>query len=114
MISNLHAKHPVIINNHPSKPYINSSAQSSGMVRYNGNMQCLEVYDGSYWQPFSGMPEIGLTPDAEAAIEWVKKKMLEEKRIDALCQQYPGLRKARDNYETFLRLVESQDSISNN
>jgi hypothetical protein len=38
---------------------------------------------------------------------WARKKKQEEARLDELCKKYPGLQKAKDNFEMFQRLVES-------
>lgn len=94
-------------------PYFNMSNPSAGMMRYNANNQYMEVYDGNVWLQVSSGIDLNLTPDANSALEWAKKKMIEERRIDELCKKYPGLGKARDNFETFLRLVESEESVPN-
>ena len=93
-------------------PYISPGSVGAGMVRWNPNMNCMEVSDGSSWKQFTtSIPTIELTPEAQNILDWAKKKMEEEKRIDELCQKYPGLDKARSNYETFLRMVESEKSV---
>lgn len=103
-----------VSNAYVSDPYISPGSVGAGMMRWNPNMNCMEVSDGSSWKQFSTtIPTIDLTPDANEVLEWAKKKMTEEKKIDELCKKYPGLRKARDNFETFLRLVESEESIPN-
>lgn len=101
----------IIVNGYAPNPYISPGAQSAGMVRYNTNMQQMEVYDGMSWHVISGTAEVSLTPAADSAIAWAMKKMAEEAKIDELCKKYPGLGKARDNFETFLRLVESEESV---
>lgn len=91
-------------------PYISPGSSGAGMLRWNSNMNCMEVNDGSVWkQMMATIPTIELTPEAQNILDWAKKKMEEEKRIDGLCEKYPGLRNARDNYETFKRLVESEN-----
>ena len=47
----------------------------------------------------SGEPE----PRTDADVmNWLyEKKMKEEEQLDALCEKYPGLAKARDNFEMF-------------
>jgi hypothetical protein len=111
MIKTVNTKNYLYAYHNTSAPYISPGAQSAGMVRFNTNSQCLEIYDGIAWQQYGGSVEIGLSSEVENVIEWAKEKMLEEKRIDELCKKYPGLDKARANYETFLRLVESQTSV---
>lgn len=101
-----------VMNGYTSDPYISPGAVGAGMMRWNPNMNCIEISDGITWKQVMGtMPSIDLTPEATELLDWAKKKMEEEKRIDELCQKYPGLDKARANYETFLAMVESETSV---
>ena len=102
------SKYVSVAGGNPSIPYINGNQLSAGQMRYNPNMQSIEVYDGSTWHTMgNNYVSIDLTPDATAVLDWAKTKMIEEQRIDALCKKYPGLAKARDNFEIFKRLVDS-------
>jgi hypothetical protein len=93
-------------------PYISPGAMGAGMIRYNTNMNCMEVNDGNSWRQLGmNYASVELTPDAQSILDWAKTKMEEEKRIDELCEKYPGLRKARDNYEVFLKLVQSETAV---
>jgi hypothetical protein len=90
-------------------PYVgdNPSNPLQGMMRVKGNN--VEIYNNSSWTVITNnVASVELSDVARVAIDWVQKKMAEEKRIDELCEKYPGLRKARDNYETFLALVQSE------
>lgn len=111
MIKHILGKGNLVTNYIGSAPYISPGAQGAGMVRYNTNSQTMEVYDGVSWKELSTNIEVGLSAEAEATIDWARRKMLEEARIDELCKKYPGLGKARDNFETFLRMVESEASV---
>ena len=113
MIKYINGKNHVLVSHYAGTPYISPGAQSAGMLRWNSNTNAVEVYDGVSWQSFNSGADISLSGSAEMAIEWAQKKMLEEKKLDELCKKYPGLAKARSNYETFLRLVESEESVSN-
>lgn len=108
MINSILGKGNVVVSHSSSKPYISPGAQSAGMVRYSPNSQNLEVYDGVAWLQLSTHVEIGLTSETEMLLDWAREKMLEEQRIDELCKQHPGLAKARDNYEMFKRLVDTE------
>ena len=83
-------------------PYVNNNNTSAGMVRYNnGNM---EVYDGTTWLLMTGsVATVGISPIAEAAIEWAMKKMQEETEMEHLASQHPAIRAA---YEAFKRAGE--------
>jgi hypothetical protein len=96
----------------PSNPYISPGAVGSGMMRYNGNMNCIEVNDGNMWKQLeSTYATVELTGEAQSILDWAKKKMYEEQQLDELCEKYPGLGKARDNFETFKRLVDSTENL---
>jgi hypothetical protein len=48
-------------------------------------MQRLEVYDGQIWIEIStGHASVGLTPDAERALDWANRKIAEEVELDRL------------------------------
>ncbi len=71
----------------PAHTYINSSSgyMNVGDVRYNVQMQRLEVYDGQIWVEIStGHASVGLTPDAEHALDWANRKIIEEAELDRL------------------------------
>jgi len=97
----------------PSNPFISPGAVGAGMMRYNGNMNCIEVNDGNMWKQLeSTYATVELTGEAQSILDWAKKKMYEEQQLDELCKKYPGLGKARDNFETFKRLVNSTENLS--
>ena len=39
-------------------------------------------------------------------LDWASDKMDKEKELKALCEQYPALKKAREQFETIKRLVQ--------
>lgn len=95
-------------------PYINGSALSAGQLRLNPNTQNFEVYDGTGWQ--SIMPayaNVDLPDYIKETITWANQKMMEERHMDELCKKYPGLDKARDNFELFKKFVQAQEQADN-
>jgi hypothetical protein len=105
-------KYVAIIGGESTDPYISPGAMGAGMVRYNSNMNCMEVNDGNSWKQLGmSYATVELTGEAQFILDWAKKKMAEEKQINDLCEKYPGLGKARDNYEVFLKLVQSEESV---
>ncbi len=79
-----------VSNNSSSMPYISMSATSAGMVRYNGNSQNFEVYDGSVWMPVtSSFPTIELDGLTMETLTWARKKMEHERHIQSLAAQHP-------------------------
>lgn len=90
-----------------SMPYINSSAPSSGMVRYKDNN--LEVYDGNSWMTmYGGHVHVDLTPDVQSVVNWAKMKMAEEARIQALAAKHSAVADAiaaRDQADEAVRIA---------
>ena len=90
-------------------PYITPGSVGAGMIRYNSNMNCMEVNDGNMWKQL-GMSYATITLDAEAEslLNWAKeerdRQRLREKRI----QENPALKKA---YEAILRAEENYDIL---
>ena len=73
----------------PATTYINTGSgyMNVGDVRFNTNMQRLEVYDGQMWVELNtSHASVGLTPDAEIAIDWATRKMREEAELTRLAE----------------------------
>lgn len=92
-----------------SDPYISPGTVGAGMVRYNSNMNCMEVNDGNMWKQMgASYASIALDAEAESLLNWAKqerdKQRLREKRI----QENPALKKA---YEAILRAEENYDML---
>ena len=88
----------VIASGGSSLPYIspNSSNPMQGIVRVSNGY--LEAFNGNSWQSLpSGYASIGLTSDAEKAIEWVIKHREEMARIEALDNYHPAVKIAKEN-----------------
>lgn len=95
----------------PSTTYISPGSVGAGMLRYNGNMNCIEVNDGNVWKQMdTTYAQVQLDSEAEMLLDWAKKKRAEELELDELCKKYPGLERARGNFETFKRLALSGQS----
>lgn len=78
----------------PATTYINTSSgyMNVGDVRYNTNMQRLEVYDGNMWIELgTSHASVGLTPDAEHAIDWAIKKQREDMELETLAKSNPTI-----------------------
>ena len=78
-------------------PYIPPGGQSAGMLRYNTNMNIVEVYDGQVWKEVSSYASIALTGEAEALLDWARKKRDEEMQIEDLAKEHPTINIALDN-----------------
>ena len=78
----------------PATTYINTSSgyMNVGDVRFNTNMQRLEVYDGNMWIELNtSHASIGLTPDAESALDWAIKKRQEDIELERLAKSDPTI-----------------------
>lgn len=85
-------------------PYISPGSMSAGMVRYNNNNN-LEVYDGNTWLTLSGSADVGLTPEAQATLDWAYRKMKQEEELEVLMAKHPGLKELHDKFELMKALV---------
>jgi len=81
-------------------PYINMNAPSSGMMRWNGNNNSIEVFDGStnLWQTMYGKTaDIQLSPQIQAVISWAHLKMAEESEWEKLATTNDAVKIALEN-----------------
>jgi hypothetical protein len=87
-----------VVGGNPINPYIPPGGQSAGMMRYNTNMNNVEVYDGQVWKEISnGYASVALTAEAEALLDWTRKKRDEEMQIETLAKEHPAINIALDN-----------------
>jgi hypothetical protein len=74
------------------QPYISPGSQSAGILRYNTNLKNIEVYDGVSWLTLSGgHTQISLDGPTQEAVQWVRRRMEQEKRLEELARQYPAV-----------------------
>jgi hypothetical protein len=70
----------------------NSGMMNVGDVRFNSMMQRFEAYDGNMWVEIStGYASVGLTPDAESALDWALRKMREDLELEILAKSNPTI-----------------------
>jgi hypothetical protein len=102
-------------------PYIPPGGQSAGMLRYNTNMNTVEVYDGQVWKEVTnGYASVSLTGEAEALLDWARKKRDEELQIEALAREHPAinfalenLKKAKMQLDATIILSKEHDTSTN-
>jgi hypothetical protein len=96
-----------VTGNNYSTPYIDMTRPSAGMVRCNGSS--IEVYDGSVWVMMSlSIPQIELDGVTQEAIQWVRRKMEEEKRLLELAKTHSTVADAllaRDRAEDAVKIA---------
>ena len=103
-------------------PYINMNAPSSGMMRWNGNNNSIEVFDGStnIWQQMYGKTaDIQLSPQIQAVINWANLKMAEEseweklaKTNDAVKIALENMKKAKQQLDITAKLVKDHNETT--
>jgi hypothetical protein len=81
----------------PMNPYIPPGGQSAGMLRYNTNMNMVEVYDGQTWKEVTSYAYVALTGEAEALLDWARTKRDEELQMQSLAKDHPAVKIALDN-----------------
>jgi hypothetical protein len=78
----------------PATTYINTGSgyMNVGDVRFNTNTQILEVYDGNRWvELHTSHASVGLTPDAESALDWAITKRNEDLALEHLARTNPTI-----------------------
>ena len=103
-------------------PYSNMNAPSSGMMRWNGNNNSIEVFDGStnLWQQMYGKTaDIQLSPQIQAVINWANQKMAEEseweklaKTNDAVKIALENMKKAKQQLDITAKLVKDHNETT--
>lgn len=95
----------------PSLPYALGSAPSLinppvGSIGYDNIRKRFQIFHGSGWTPIEFTDsQISFDVDHQEVIDWAKKRMEEERELDELCKQHPGLEDARRQYEMMKALV---------
>lgn len=101
MIKGIQGSNSVVVNGgNTSVPYVNQNVSNpiQGMMRIWGND--LQVFDGSNWMNISSSyATVSLSPTTEEAIDWVKRKMQEEKDIHERMKRHPGLKSAWEQFK---------------
>jgi hypothetical protein len=96
----------------PVTTYINTGSgyMNVGDVRFNTNVQMLEVYDGNRWIELNtSHASVGLTPEAELAIDWATKKRIDEMALEQKAKDNPAiadLLKQRNTIDEKIKVIE--------
>lgn len=95
------------------RPYfnMNSGNPAVGQVRYSGNDQQLQVYDGNSWLNLqSTIACVNTSQAANEVLVWAQKKMAEERDLDALMARHPGLQDLKEKFELMKALCQSEET----
>lgn len=80
----------------------------SGQVRWNGNNKEFEVCDNNSGNWYRINPEVELRSDPQLAevIDWAKKRMEYDRKLEKLMKEYPAVKDAKEKLDIILKLVE--------
>lgn len=111
MIKNISTHSPrwVSVYSPSQSPYISPGSMSAGIVRYNSSSSNLEVYDGNAWLTLSGSADVGLSPEAQATLEWAYRKMKEDEELEMLMAKHPGLKDLHEKF-TLMKALVAEDN----
>ena len=106
----------------PATTYMNISSglMNVGDVRYNTQMQRFEVYDGQMWMELNtSHASVGLTPDAERALDWAIRKQREDADLESLAKSNPAIadllnqkKELEDKITMVKTLVRNNENVS--
>lgn len=106
------SRHMMVNGGMPATTYINTGPgyMSVGDIRFNTNSQNLEVYDGQIWRELNTThASVGLTPDAEMALDWAINKKREDAMLEEKAKSSPALAdllKEKQKIEDQIKVVE--------
>jgi hypothetical protein len=84
---------------------------TSGQVRWNGFSKCFEVCDNQNdgkWYKINNTIELRSDPQIGEVLEWAKKRMEYEKKVEQLASQYPAVKDAKEKLDIILKLVQDE------
>ena len=112
-------KYTVVSSGNTSVPYINPNTNNpiQGMMRISGSD--LQVFDGSSWIVMNtSYATVGLTGEAEALLDWARKKRNEEMERDLLAATNPTIKdlleqikEKEDQIKMVMTLIKKEVSI---
>lgn len=88
---------------YPDTPYV-------GQIVYDFAMQENYTYNGNQWCLLESQANIGVATITQDVLHWASKRMHDEQNLDALCDKYPALAEAREQFEAMKALVNDNDN----
>lgn len=86
---------------------------TSGQVRWNGSSKQFEVCDNQngMWYKIDNTVELRNDPQLGDVLDWAKKRMELDRKIERLADQYPAVKDAKEKLNIILALVENDNKI---
>ena len=98
-----------------SGPYLQTPATAGpppvvGAVKFDSASQNLQVWDGYNWlNMYTSHATVGLSANAESAIQWAQRKQLEEQELEKLIERSPALRDAYEKFQIVKQLAANEN-----
>lgn len=90
-----------------------SLPSTTGQVRWNGTNKCFEVCDNGMngsWIRIDNTVQLSSDSQTTQILEWAKKKMAEDERIEKLAKEYPAVKDAKERLDIIIKLVKDENS----
>ena len=113
MIKSLTSQGPYLVINggYHNYPYFSAGAVGAGQLRWNTNMNEMEVNDGVNWRSLGTThTTLSLTDDAQNALTWAVTKMKEERDLQQRIERHPGLRDTWEKFKIMEALCREEDA----
>lgn len=78
----------------------------TGAVQWNGVEKCFQVSTGGGWQKIDNNIYLNISEEYEKVINWAKRKMEEDMRLEQLASQYPAVVDAKQHLDNVINLVK--------
>lgn len=85
----------------------------TGQVRWNGMNKYFEVCDNGMngsWIKIDNTVQLCGDGQITQILEWAKKKMVDDERIEKLANEYPAVKDAKQRLDIILKLVQDGQS----
>ena len=93
----------------PSSTYISPGTSGAGMLRYNSNMNTIEVNDGNNWKELStAYASVDLSYEAQELLNWAREQKRKQLERETKIRNNPALQKA---FEAIKRAEENFDLL---
>jgi len=83
---------------------------TSGQVRWSGLNKCFEVCDNQngMWYRINNTVELRNDPQLAEILDWAKKKMEYDRKIEKLADKYPAVKDAKEKLDILVKLVQDE------
>ena len=83
---------------------------TSGQVRWSGLNKCFEVCDNQngMWYRINNTVELRNDPQLAEILDWAKKKMEYDRKIEKLADKYPAVKDTKEKLDILVKLVQDE------